>query len=325
MGYAVSAPAETKTLIRADKPFPSFFLVGAPRCGTTAMSRALEANPQICFSVPKETHYFSKTHLESPACVQTEYVDRFFFHRLPSHRAMGEGSVSYLYSEAAIDQILQLNPDARFLVMVRNPLEMVPSFHRLMLFFLEEDVEDFAEAWALQERRLRGERLPRTNTDRLVLQYREIGSLGKYIDRLQQQSSKEQVQVLVYDDFRRDPIPVYRQALRFLGVDDDGRTEMPVRMTTRYYRSQRLHRLLYKPPVRFGGLPAMVKLRARDARRGHKSALRRLHKRLVRWNTVNRPPQPLDPGMRRVLIESFAGDVAHLGQLLGRDLSRWLA
>ncbi len=305
--------------------FPTFFLIGAPRCGTTAMSRALASNPQICFSVPKETHYFSKIHPESAGCIQTEYMDRFFFHRKPSHRAMGEGSVSYLYSEEAIRHILQINPDARFLVMVRNPLEMVPSFHRLLLFFLEEDVEDLAEAWALQELRRRGERLPSTNIDPRVLQYLEMGSLGKYVDRVQQLAGKEQCRVLVYDDFRRDPIQVYREALEFLGVDYDGRTEVPVRMTTRFYRSRRLHRLLYRPPVRFGGLPAMVKLRAEEHRRGRKSVLRRAYKRAVRWNTSDRAPASLDPGLRRVLSAAFAADVAQLGRLTGRDLDSWLA
>ena len=39
--------------------FPDFFLIGAPRCGTTSLSRYLADNPQVCFSRPKEPHYFS--------------------------------------------------------------------------------------------------------------------------------------------------------------------------------------------------------------------------------------------------------------------------
>lgn len=312
-------------LLSSEDPFPTFFLVGAPRCGTTAMCRALKENPQICFSALKETHYFSKVYPESGGCVRTEYVERFYFRRQPQHRAMGEGSVSYLYSEDALEHILDLNPDARFLVMVRNPLEMVPSFHRLMLFYLEEDVEELAEAWALQDARLSGERLPATNSDPWMLQYREMGSLGKYVDRLQQLAGEDQCRILIYDDFRRDPIEVYKQALAFVGADYDGRTEIPVRMSSRAFRSRWLHRLLYKPPVRFGGVPAMQRLRARERQSGRRNLLRRAHKRLVRWNTIERAAEPLDPEMARVLREAFAPDVARLGQLTGRDLSHWLA
>ena len=64
---------------------------------------------------------------------------------------MGEGSVTYLYFPHVIDRILELNPIARFIVMLRNPMQMVPSFHARMLYLLEEDTEDFAEAWRLQE------------------------------------------------------------------------------------------------------------------------------------------------------------------------------
>ncbi|HEY6366539.1 MAG TPA: hypothetical protein VI585_17280 [Candidatus Binatia bacterium] len=39
--------------------FPDFFLIGAPRCGTTSLSGYLADNPQVCFSRPKEPHYFS--------------------------------------------------------------------------------------------------------------------------------------------------------------------------------------------------------------------------------------------------------------------------
>ena len=59
--------------------FPDFFIVGAPRCGTTALSKYLKRNPKICFSNPKEPHFFTKILEERPeADIQTEYVERFY-------------------------------------------------------------------------------------------------------------------------------------------------------------------------------------------------------------------------------------------------------
>ena len=79
--------------------FPAFFLIGAPRWGTTALSSYLANNPQVCFSRPKEPHYFS---LFAPHAslddLESAYLARYFSHYRESHKAVGEGSVSYLYS-----------------------------------------------------------------------------------------------------------------------------------------------------------------------------------------------------------------------------------
>src|SRR5215510_8735906 len=86
--------------------FPDFFLIGAPRCGTTALSRYLADHPQVCFSRPKEPHYFS---LLAPHAslddVETAYWARYFAHYRASHQAIGEGSVSYLYFPSALQRI----------------------------------------------------------------------------------------------------------------------------------------------------------------------------------------------------------------------------
>jgi hypothetical protein len=132
--------------------FPDFFIVGAPRCGTTSLSRYLARHPQISFSEPKEPHYFSQVSKDfSTLEVQENYLARFFRHRQNSHQAVGEGSVSYLYSQQAIDQILKFNPRAKFIAMVRNPIDMIHSYHYRLLFTLDEDVQDFATAWSLHE------------------------------------------------------------------------------------------------------------------------------------------------------------------------------
>ncbi len=150
--------------------FPDFFVVGAPRCGTTALCRYLARNPQICVSRPKEPHYFTRlADLPAAEEVQSDYIDRFFDHRNDAHRVSGEGSVSYLYLPGVIEHILHFNPEARFIASVRNPLTMLPSYHLRMQFLLQEDETDFEWAWHLQEARARGENLPRRCVDARVL------------------------------------------------------------------------------------------------------------------------------------------------------------
>ena len=80
-------------------------------------------------------------------------MKRFFCQCELRAKALGEGSVSYLYYPQAISRILEINPRAKFIVMVRNPTEMIYSYHSRLLAVLEENVNDFFTAWNLQDDR----------------------------------------------------------------------------------------------------------------------------------------------------------------------------
>ena len=313
--------------------FPDFFIVGAPRCGTTSLSSYLRKHPQICFSRPKEPHYFSKLAPSfGLAGIRDMYLGRCFANYDPAvHQAIGEGSVSYLYSVEAIETILSFNPQARFIVMLRNPLEMLPSFHARMLFILQEDEASFARAWELQEARARGERLPRHCLDPELLRYHDIARYAELLQRLFSIVDRERCLVLLFDDFISEPRAVYERCLAFIGVPSDGRSVFPTRQPSRSYRYAWLQRLVYPPLGNMIRFAAEVERRA-SARRGtqrrkarsRRSVIRRLRKRLRDWNTLKVKPEALSPAMRDTLREAFAADVENLGMLLQRDLSHWL-
>ena len=327
--------------------FPDFFVVGAPRCGTTSICAWLATHPQICFSKPKEPHYFSNLGGAGGGDLQRDYIDRCFAHRGPQHRRAGEGSVSYLYSTEAIERILALEPRARFIVMLRNPLDMLPSYHLRLLYLLEEDEAELATAWRLQAVRARGERLPPLCTEPRLLQYAEAASLGTWLEQLQERAGAQQCLAVVYDDLAADPAKTYERVLRFLDLEPDGRTYFRGKQRSRGYRSYALQRLLFKPPralARLAGVrtsaenrPAPRRARAagkaepalaaRWLRRAARSAgkeLVSLRARLVRWNDVDVKPRPLPPELRQEMLATFAPEVAKLEDLLGRDLGHWL-
>lgn len=309
--------------MQAPDRFPDFFVIGAPRCGTTAISTYLAKNPHICFSRPKEPHFFSIIRQEKPdADLRSDYLELFFSHCGDDCQARGEGSVSYLYYPDAIRQIQQLNPHARFIVMARNPVDMIHSYHARLLAILDEDVEDFATAWGLQDARARGERLPAHCRTPALLQYAEVGKIGARVERLLQIAGRENCHVVLFDDFISDTLGCYRRLLDFIGVDYDGQTEFPPVEVSKFYRNRWLHLLLKRPPMRVVKYTLNIEQRAR--RKGRKkSRLKRMRKWLLRKNTVVRTRPPLDQAMRRQLQETFAGDIEKLGRLLDRDLSHW--
>jgi hypothetical protein len=308
--------------------FPGVFLAGAPRCGSTSISKFLSRHPQVCFSRPKEVFYFSHVTDDALSRIRQEYLDRYFPHYDPErHLILAEGSVSYLYEPEVIERIVSIQPEARFIVAVRNPIDMLRSYHYRLLFLLEEDQPDFAKAWELQDARARGERIPRLCRDPRRLLYREVGSFGKHISRLIEIVGADRCHIVVQDDLKERPQEVSRGLLSFVGVDDDidsvafedGRSDFPHRMRSKTYRWRWLQALLYKPPA------IVFKAAERgEIRRGVRPfGLKQLHKRLVKFNRIKRSPEPFPPELRARLREAFAEDTQLLAAILGRDLSHW--
>ncbi|HLF32313.1 MAG TPA: sulfotransferase [Xanthomonadales bacterium] len=304
---------------------PGFFVVGAPRCGTTALCRYLMRNPQICFSRPKETHYFAQnSEVPSASQLKTDYIDRYFSHCNASNRLAGEGSVSYLYLPGIIERIRHINPQAKFIALVRNPLTMLPSYHLRMQYLLQEDEPDFARAWGLQEARARGEHMPRRCLDGRALMYGEVARFGAQIEHLFNVAGRDHAHVIVFDDFMADASAAYRGALRFLQLDDDGQTHFEPRYESQLYRYRWLQQLFFLPVARGGKKMDTVQRRKRKYNPDG-SKKKDWIKRLTDWNKVPTAPRPLTSEMRAVVSDYLRADIELLSRLLQRDLGFWLA
>ena len=107
---------------------PDFFIIGAPKSGTTSLSEYLRAHPGIFFSQPKEPFFYSEDYTH-PGRISRRGDYLALFAGAPPGALLGEGSTWYLRSAVAVPRILQDNPDARFIVMLREPLAMLRSLH----------------------------------------------------------------------------------------------------------------------------------------------------------------------------------------------------
>lgn len=308
--------------------FPRVFLIGAPRCGTTSIGKLLSRHPEICFSQPKEVNYFDRGSADLVGGIQNDYLDRYFAHFDPAqHQLVAEGSVSYLYHPEALELINSIQPDARFIVTVRNPVDMLRSYHFRMLYLLEEDEEDFETAWALQDARARGEKIPRHCLDPRRLRYRDVASLGTHVQRLVDMVGPDRCHIIVAEDMWSDPVATGARLLRFCGVSDDltripginSENPFPHRFKSRTYRWRWLQRLLYKPPTAVLGAVARS-----EVRRGVRPArIKRLHKKLAKFNWVKREPGRFPPAFRERLTQEFDEEIRKLECILDRDLSIW--
>lgn len=298
---------------------PNFFVIGAPKCGTTSLCEYLRAHPRIGMSIPKEPHYFCTDFSTRFRKIYTEqqYL-RCFDHVRDGCAAAGEGSVWYLFSEAAVANILRFAPDAKFIVMVRNPLDMVYSWHAQALYSRDETVAEFEIAWRLQSKRAYGEGVPRSTREPRCLQYWKVASLGEQLGRLYEQVTRDRVKVIVFDDFTNDTAKAYSDVLGFLGVPPDGRTDFPRINENKAHRSTAVGHLLSRRPRALMrgvlGLKEAVGIR----RLGIIAALTTI-------NTRRGLRRPLDAKFRAELSSAFQKDVEELSSLLQRDLSHWLS
>lgn len=291
-------------------PKPDFFIVGAAKCGTTALYRYLAAHPAVFFPECKEPNFFCND-LPAYGHVATTLAEyEALFAPAPPHALTGEASVLYLYSTVAIGQITTHNANAKIIVMLRNPIEAARSMHAFWWSNEAEDVGDFEQAWRLQKPRLEGRHLPPRCPYPQLLQYGDQYCYAPQVRRVLAHAPRAQCLFLLFEEFFANPSLEYPRVLEFLGLPPvSARRAFPVVNQTIGTRSTRLERLLRQPP------PALQRLR----RAAHAVGLHPL-RALRNLNRVAGRKPPLRKPFRAELAEYFSGDVAELEQLLGRSL-----
>jgi hypothetical protein len=292
---------------------PEIFIVGAFKSGTTALYEYLRAHPGIFMSVPKEPMYFGQDLTPRyRRMTQPEYLALFDGAR-PDQRA-GEASPWYLYSESAAREIRDFNPDARIIIMLRNPVDVMHAQHGQLVFNRREDITDFAAALAAEPERRRGERMPADAIRPEALYYRHSVRFAEQVQRYLEVFGRQRVHFVVFDDFVADVATAYRGVLEFLGVDPTLEIDFAIHNPSQQSRSRLLQRVVFAPPAPLRGLYGRLR---------RVSAAHRLRDAIVALNSRRAGRATMDPELRRALTAEFAAQVAELGRLIGRDLSAW--
>jgi hypothetical protein len=292
---------------------PNFFIVGSPRCGTTALYTYLQDHPQVFMSTPKEPWYFSST-----AMAEAAYLD--LFAEGSGAKAIGEGSTNYIFVSGALEKVKAFAPDARILAVVRNPLEAVPSLHSHNHWTGTENVDDITRAWDLQAARADGKSLPpkaSANHGQLAsfLQYSDAQMHGRNLERAFSIFPREQVKVIVFDDIKESPRDVYASVLAHLGLDFHERTKFGVKNEALSHGSgPSLSKVLMNSPV-----VAPVKALARAVGLGNRDYTRKIASKFANKNGKAQ----IDQDFRAKLRDHFRADVRLLERIIDRDLGHW--
>jgi len=293
---------------------PDFFIVGAPKCGTTAMNDYLQAHPEIFIPAKKEIHFFGAdlSFLKGKRVTEQEYMT--YFAPAGNEKRLGESSVWYLYSQQAAAEIKAFSPAARIIIMLRNPVDMMYSLHSQRLYNDNEDLVNFEEALAAEADRQQGKRLYQNASDVMGSLYRAAATYTPQVQRYFAVFGRDQVHIIIFNDFARATLEVYRQTCEFLEVDSRFQPDFRIINANKSVHSATLRRFLRYPPKPIRWLFPLLGLR--PARQGFKGWLRR-------FNNRYEPRPPMEPRLRRRLQAEFAPEVERLSALLGRDLTPW--
>jgi hypothetical protein len=230
---------------------------------------------------------------------------------------IGEGSTTYAQSETAVRRIMEFNPHAKLIFMIRNPIDVAYALHGELLRHHYEDQPNFEVAWELQDVRRTGKRIPRNCAVPHQLIYRDVVDFARQLRRIKQYVPESQLQVIIFDDFVLDTRLAYTRVLDFLGLASDGRTEFPKLHEAKRFRVGLVGRLVHNPPVWIA--PIMVRAR---------TSYLKLEEGKRRWIrqafTTRSPRKTLDPKLRQRLAEDLTATMSELTDLLACDLHHWM-
>lgn len=282
------------------------FILGAPKCGTTSLAAWLAQHPDAFVSDPKEPRHFN-TDWAFPFRVESAEAYAALFAGAGGKNAVAEATTGNLVSEVAVAAILTYQPEARFVVCLRDPVALFFSLHGQRLKEGNETLADPARAWEAQAERLQGQGVPKGVSDPKSLHYDRFCRLGMQMRRLYERVPRERVFVVLMEDLRDAPDATFRSLCRFLGIEERSLPNYTVENARRLPRSTRLQQALRIAGIlkKRLSLPSMgIATRIRNA---NLSEARRID----------------DPALRARLTDHFAEDVALLEETIGRDLSHW--
>ena len=229
---------------------PNLFIVGAPKCGTTALYHYLRQHPDI-YLAPKEIHYFG-SDLTFRVNKRSLTVDQYLecFRGASNERILGDASVWYLYSKQAAKEIKHFSPDARIIIMLRNPSDMLYSNYSQNRWNGDEDIKSFQMALDAESDRKQGKRLPISTAPGPIetLYYTDTARFTEQVQRYLLEFGEDHVHIILYDEFAKDTEAVYRSVLKFLGVDKSFRVKISVVNSNKVIASELLWKLMKTPP-----------------------------------------------------------------------------
>lgn len=276
-------------------PNPTFHIIGAPKCGTDTIASWLNSHRSI--------------HLIDARGDQGREDPQF---APDGAEIVGMISPWALSSEEAILEVVQASPDARFIVCLRNPIDMAWALHSDALAAAREPIADFSAAWdAGAARRDCRDCSPASHDG--PIDYAGTCALGSQLIRLTAFVDPHQVHLVFLDDILTAPQSVWSDLQAFLEIDEEGRSDFPLEERLVPYRRRGIE-------AHMGALMKSAPARALMQKVSSLGAKRAINGFDRRRKALREMPADL----RRKVCDQLSDDIGLISALSGRDLAHWL-
>ncbi|MEL6928961.1 MAG: sulfotransferase [Cyanobacteria bacterium J06600_6] len=302
---------------------PNLFIVGQPKSGTTALHQFLGQHPEIYMSSIKEPHFFcSDFHLESDRAYgkprfydfRSESAYLQLFNKARNVKVAGESSTNYLYSQVAAEKIYNFNPDAKIIIILREPAKFLYSLHSHYVKFTEENEPDFLTALSLESDRQAEKALSPRVTSPSYLYYSQRIQYYQQVRRYCDRFKPEQIKVILFEEFKSANERIFREVLEFLGVEPNFTPEYAAVNVNKEVKFKAINNLINSPVVK-----SITK-----------NLLSQEFNEFVRDNIVEKflwhqaPKASIPEEIKMQLMEQYRPEVIKISELLDRDLvSEW--
>ncbi len=296
---------------------PDFLIIGAARCGTTALTHFLTQHPEVHFSSPKETHFFAFANqsidfrgpgddvmMNQRAILHPNDFQKLFVNR-GNKKASGEGSVSTLYyPQSSIPNIQSYAPNAKMIVVLRNPIERAFSSYMYMIGRGYEPETSFERALDLEPERIE-------QNWHHIWHYTRMGFYHDQLKAFLDAFGSDRIRVYLFDRMQADKLETLRDLFEFIGVDSSFRpnTESEINRSgkPKSLLIQRVFQSIQKVSWLREGIKSVVPLSIRD-----------------RIRKVNLRDERMNDSCRRRLTHLYGDEIQRIAKLLNTDLSHWM-
>ena len=281
---------------------PNFFIVGAPKSGTTNMSYYLMQHPQVFMPENLEPYYFARldipqNHKRDIIRDEEKYLN--LFKNAKNCKAIGESSPVYLSCPHAALEIKNRFPNSKIIISIRNPIEIAYSEYFSLKFMGFDENTSFNELLDVSEEQL-------TRNEFHIDSLLEAGFYSKHIKRFQKIFSKNQIKITIFEEYVKNTVPTINSILSFLGIKESITFDVTPKGA-------------YKVPRNFASQKLMNNSTFRKAAKFVIPTVTR-QKIGERFLVKESSRPPLKQNQRKRLTQIYQDDVENLSELLGRNL-----
>ena len=205
---------------------PNLFILGAPKSGTSALANNLAQCEEIFLPIKKEPRFFDAETFydyeeDYPIKDITEYLK--LYKNTGDYKYRIDASVFNMYSKSSINAILKLSPDAKFIVILREPVDASVSMHKQRLKYLDSKMREvsyrFMDCWNLIDKRKQGAGYPRNCRNQFLFRYDLLFSYEKYLPYIINTVPEKNLRIVGYSFYKNSPNNFYKKIFDFLDID----------------------------------------------------------------------------------------------------------